>query len=300
MSKKNTESRGIDTISRYVAGVDGSADGLRAVEYATRGALVVNGSVHLVHAVDVAVMAGAWGAIQDVEAMEKAGQQTVERAVARAIELGIPSDRITSEVVMGNPTAVLSDASKSADRLVVGRRRMGGLERMFVGSTSASLAAVANCPLIVISAAVNPDETGGRKVVAVGVDGEGHSETTLRAALTEARSRGARIIVTHIQPAVPVGMFGGYQLTADAERELLSDARTAITEMVTRVAGEHPDVETEVLVQTGDPVDRLVELSREVDLLILGMRAPTVLGFAIGGMTRAVLAHAESPLMVVR
>lgn len=285
---------------RFVAGVDGSSDGLRAVEYATRSALMVNGSIHLVHAVDAAVMAGAWGAIQDIEAMERAGQQTIVTAHARAVELGLAEARITSEVLIGNPTAVLSEASESADRLVVGRRRLGGLERMFVGSTSASLAAVAHCPLVVISAAVNPDETGGRKVVAVGVDGEGHSSLTLTEALAEARVRGAKLIVTHIQPAVPVGMFGGYQLTADAERELLAEARTAITELVDRVAGSGPGVEIEILVQAGDPVDRLIALSREVDLLVLGMRAPTVLGFALGGMTRAVLAHAESPLMVVR
>lgn len=288
------------TTGRFVAGVDGSKDGLRAVEYATRSALLVGGTIHLVHAVDAAVMAGAWGAIQDIEAMERAGEQTIVAARERAVGLGLPENRISSEVLIGNPTAVLSEASESADRLVVGRRRLGGLERMFVGSTSASLAAVAHCPLVVISAAVNPDETGGRKVVAVGVDGQGHSSETLGEALAEARVRGAKLIVTHIQPAVPVGMFGGYQLTADAERELLAEARTAITELVTRVAGAEPGLEIEILVQAGDPVDRLVSLSREVDLLVLGMRAPTVLGFALGGMTRAVLAHAESPLMVVR
>lgn len=295
-----THKSGRPTTGRFVAGVDGSPDGLRAVEYATRAALLVNGNLHLVHAVDAAVMAGAWGAIQDIEAMERAGQQTIAAARARAAELGLADHLITSEVLIGNPTAVLAEASENADRLVVGRRRLGGLERMFVGSTSASLAAVAHCPLVVISAAVNPDETGGRKVVAVGVDGEGHSAETLAEALVEARVRGARLIVTHIQPAVPVGMFGGYQLTAEAERELLTEARTAITELVDRVAGSEPNVPVEVLVQAGDPVDRLVSLSREVDLLVLGMRAPTVLGFALGGMTRAVLAHAESPLMVVR
>ena len=281
---------------RLVAGVDGSRDGLRAVEYATRAALLVEGHLHLVHAVDAAVMAGAWGAIQDIEAMERAGQQTILAARARAGELGLPESRITSEVLIGNP----AEASQNADRLVVGRRRLGGLERMFVGSTSASLAAVAHCPLVVISAAVNPEETGGRKVGAVGVVGEGHSADTWAEALIEARVRGARLVVTHIQPAVPVGMFGGYQLTADAERELLAEAKAAITELVNRVAGAGSGVEVDILVQAGDPVDRLIALSREVDLLVLGMRAPTVLGFALGGMTRAVLAHAESPLMVVR
>ena len=285
---------------RFVVGVDGSPDGLRAAAYATRSALLVDGSVHLVHAVDDAVMAGAWGIVQDAGAMEQVGEQALDQARAHCLELGLDAARLTSDCVLGNATQVLARNSENASRLVVGRRRLRGLERMFVGSTSASLVSLSHCPVVVISAAVTPHETGGRGVVAVGVDGQGHSDATLREAILEARIRRSPLLVTHVQPPVPVGMFGGYQLTADAERELMEQTRATITTMVNRVAGENPEVEIKVVIDTGDPVDRLVDLSREVDLLVLGMRAPSLLGFALGGVSRAVLAHAESPLLVVR
>lgn len=285
--------------SKVVAGVDGSRDGLRAVEYASRAALVTGAHLHLVHAVDDAVMAGAWGVVQDAAAMEQAGRETVEQATARAIEMGLPPERVHGEVTLGNATSVLAKASEGALRLIVGRRRLSGLERMFVGSTSASLAAVAHCPLVVISAASNPEETRSSGVVAVGVDSDGHSDHTLAAAHREAKIRQAKLLVTHVQHPVPVGMFGGYKLTDEAERELLAAARQAIDEMVARVIGDDDSVPLEVVVDSGDPVDRMVELSRDADLLVLGMRPPRALGIAIGGLTRAVMAHAEAPLMVV-
>lgn len=284
--------------TRIVAGVDGSRDGLRAVEYATRAAMRVDGELHLVHAVDDAVLAGAWGVVQDAAAMERVGADVLKEATEKALELGLPADRIRSEMELGNPAALLARASESAGRLIVGRRRLSGLERMFVGSTSASLASVAHCPVIVVSAAVNPDATGAHGIVAAGVDSDGHSDHTLVAAHEEAVARGARLMITHVQPPVPVGMFGGYQLTDEAEKELLAAAREAIDEMIERALGA-PRVPYEIVVAAGDPVDRLIDLSNEVDLLVLGQRAPARLGFAIGGMSRAVMAHAQCPLMVV-
>lgn len=284
---------------RIVAGVDGSADGLRAVEYAARACLLTGATLHLVHAVDDAVMAGAWGVVQDAAVMEQVGREWTAEAVTAAQALGLPADRIRSDVMVGNATSVLSHASEGALRLVVGRRRLSGLERMFVGSTSASLAAVARCPIVVISAASNPHETRRHGRIAVGVDSDGRSDHTLAAAWREAQVREATLVVTHIQPPVPVGMFGGYRLTDDAQRELLTAGREAIDEMVARVIGPDPAHPVHILVAPGDPVDRMVDLSRDVDLLVLGMRPPKGLGIAIGGLSRAVMAHAQAPLMIV-
>lgn len=284
---------------RIVAGVDGSPDGLRAVQYAARVALQVRAPLHLVHAVDQAMMAGAWGVVHDIGEMENVGREALADAREVALGLGVREPDLTSEVVIGPAPGVLARASAGALRLVVGRRRLSGLERMFVGSTSASLASLAPCPVVVIPAAVNPDETGDRGVIAVGVDSDGRSDETLHQAHREAQERRSRLIVTHSQARLPVGMFGTQYVDEGAQHDLVVAARTEIDEAVRRVIGQHPDVPVEVVVSTGDPVDRLIDLSREVDLLVLGLRAPTRLGFSLGGVTRAVLAHACAPLMVV-
>jgi len=289
------------TPGRILVGVDGSEDGLRAVSYAARAALIHgNASVHLVHAVDDAVLAGAWGVVYDPGSLEKVGRAAVEEATQTVIGLGLPADKVSGDVVLGNASAVLAKLSGEFDLLVTGRRAVSGFERMFVGSTSVSLASTAQCPLIVISAAANPHETGDKKLIAVGVDGEKHSTTTLKFGFEEARRRGSQLLVCNVQSQVPAGVFGGYRLTEEAQEQVLEAARHQIQAQVDALAAQFPDVETSIEVQMGHPVDVLIGITDRVDLLVLGMRAPSVIGFSIGGVTRAVLAHAHSPLCVVR
>ncbi|WP_203566591.1 universal stress protein [Aestuariimicrobium ganziense] len=294
-SNQNTE------YPRILVGVDGSEDGLRAVAYASRSATLSGaGSIHLVHAVDDAVLAGAWGVVYDPGSLERVGRSAVEEATEYAVGLGVDPSRVHGDVVLGNASAVLAKMSGDHDLLVTGRRAVSGFERMFVGSTSVSLASTAKCPLVVISAASSPDETGRKRLIAVGVDGERHSETTLRYAFEEAQRRGARLLVANVQSQVPAGVFGGYRLTEEAQQQVLDAARAQIESQVGALAGHYPDVEYEIEVQMGHPVDVLIATTEKVDLLVMGMRAPSVMGFSIGGVTRAVLAHAACPLCIVR
>lgn len=282
-----------------LVGVDGSEDGLRAVAFAARTALARDIDLLLVHAVDDAVLAGTWGVVYDPSSLEAAAGEVLQEATAHAGEVGLTAERIHTEVVLGNAAAVLAKLAKDAELLVIGRRAISGLERMFVGSTSVSLASTASCPVVVISNAANPTATGGSGVVAVGVECDKHSTHTLRAAFEEAARRGARVLAMTVQSTVPPGMFGGYRLTNDAETEMKRAAELQLADLVSRVAAEFPGVEHDQRVILGHPVEQLIATSSEVDLLVLGMRPPSAIGFSIGGVTRAVLAHAKSPLLIV-
>ncbi|MGJ6979017.1 universal stress protein [Aestuariimicrobium soli] len=282
-----------------LVGVDGSEDGLRAVAYAVRTAVGREIDLLLVHAVDDAVLAGTWGVVYDPSSLEAAAGEVLSEATAHATEIGMPADRIHTEVVLGNAAAVLAKLAKDAELLVIGRRAISGLERMFVGSTSVSLASTASCPVVVISNAANPSATGDRGVIAVGVECDKHSTLTLRAGFEEAQRRGASVLAMTVQSNVPPGMFGGYRLTNDAEAEMKRAAELQLADLVSSVAQDFPEVDHDLRVILGHPVEQLIATSSEVDLLVLGMRPPSVIGFSIGGVTRAVLAHAKSPLMVV-
>ncbi len=278
-----------DPVRRTVlVGVDGSEDGLRAVRYAVRAAMVDDADLRLVHAVDDAVLAGAWGVVYDPTILQTAGEQANAAAVELAAELGFPPERTHAEVVLGNASAVLAKFSKDAILLVVGRRSVSGLERMFVGSTSVSVAATAHCPVVVISAASTPEPTGQFKRIAVGVEGEAKAERTLTWALEEAERRGAVLeVIDVIKPPQ------GVEPQVDA-------ARAAIETTLNPLKPSHPSVQVEVRVEIGEPVDKLVERSESVDLMVLGVRPPRVLGFSMGGVDRAVIAHAHCPLALVR
>lgn len=276
--------------ARILVGVDGSEDGLRAVRYGARAARLRQASLHLVHAVDDAVMAGAWGVVYDPTALQEAGEHANQAARAAALEVGLEEGRIHDEVVLGNAAAVLARLSEGADLLVTGRRSVSGLERMFIGSTSVALADAAQCPLVVISAAATPGLTGGRNHIAVGIDAESHSPATLGWAVEEAAARGARLTVAHVSrqdPSTPG------QVDDEA-------ARQAIEDLLAPLRAAHPEVEILVEITGGNPVDGLVDLSGQVDLLVLGVQRPKLLGIHLGGVMRAVLAHAQSPVALVK
>jgi nucleotide-binding universal stress UspA family protein len=186
-------------------------------------------------------------------------------------------------VLFGRPGTVLAELSAQAQLLVVGRRSIGGLERMFAGSTSVSVAAMASCPVIVISAAATPHKTGGYRVVAVAISTWPVHLSALEWGVREAGLRTARLRVVHVVPET-LGIEGARFVgaaTADLERHLAL------------LRAGHPEIVVEVEVLLGTPIDHLVAVSKEVDLLILGIHPD---GPAPGGMVRGVMAHSHSPV----
>ncbi|HEY3338684.1 MAG TPA: universal stress protein [Propionicimonas sp.] len=274
--------------SRILVGVDGSQDGLRAVKYATREAQASGAGLWIVHAVDEAMpVTGLWDLVSTREVLLRAGEAIIAEAVGVAGGLGLPSERVSAEVVFGRPSDVLADLSGGARMMVVGRRSLNGLERMFVGSTSVSAAVRAECPVIVISAASTPHRTGDRKTVAVAVSTWPVHESALGWGIREAVLRKARLRVVHVVPET-LGVEGAGFVAA---------ATAGIEEQLAPLREQHPAVPMEVDVRLGDPVDALVEASRTVDILILGIhrdRAP------LGGALRGVIAHAHCPVGLIK
>jgi nucleotide-binding universal stress UspA family protein len=187
---------------------------------------------------------------------------------------------------VGRPGDVLAELGGKARLLVVGRRSYGGLERMFVGSTSLTAAMHADCPVIVISAASTPEETGDRGVVAVAVSTRPVHASALEWGVREAALRGARLRVVHVV-AETVGVEGAAFVAA---------ATAGLDENLEPLRRRHPETSIEVDVLLGNPVDALVEESRAVDLLILGVHRHAVLG----GSIRGVIAHAHCPVGLIR
>ncbi|MGO4955684.1 universal stress protein [Luteococcus sp. Sow4_B9] len=276
---------------RVLVGVDGSEDGLRAVRYGVGSAQRRNATLHLVHAVDDAVLAGAWGVVYDPSALQAAGEQANRAAIDLALAQGLPEDRIHAEVVLGNAAAVLSRLSEGADVMVVGRRSVSGLERMFIGSTSVAVADAAHCPVVVISAAATPGPTGGLGRIAVGVDAQNHSPATLEWAMAEAERRGVTLEVVHVAKNDETAVVGEQVAVA---------AQDGINTMLEPLRARHPEVPVEVRVATGAPVDELVDTSANVDLLVLGVQRTKLLGIHLGGVMRATMAHAQCPVALVK
>jgi nucleotide-binding universal stress UspA family protein len=283
----NEPEQGIDC-RRILVGVDGSEDGLRAVRYATREALDADAGVWIVHVVDEAApITGLWDLVSSPEALRQAGEVIIAEATGVVAELGLPAERVAAEVVVGRPSGVLAELSSKARLLVVGRRSLSGLERMFVGSTSVTLSVRAQCPVIVISAASTPHQTGGLRTVAVAVSTWPVHESALLWGAEEAALRRAHLRVVHIVPET-LGVEGA---------QFVAAATAGLEEQLAPVRDQRPEVSVEVEVLLGDPVDALISVSKTVDLLILGVHHDHAV---LGGPIRAVLAHAHCPVGLVR
>ncbi len=279
-----------------VVGVDGSEDGLRAVKYGAGVAALIDGDLLLANAVDDTLMAGAWGVVYDPEVLHEAGVAANAAAKARAMEEGLPAERISTEVIMGTPGGVLTRLSEVASLVVLGRRAASGLERMFVGSTSVAVVTNAACPVVVISAAANPDDVGDKRRIGVAVNTDPGSRSTLQAGFEQARLFSSKLEIVHVvQP--PVGFFGPKLSPAELENQI-QFAKGGLEAVAKSIAEQFPEVDYETIVVADSPINELVTRSADYDLLVMGISDSAIPGVQIGGLMRGLLAHAMCPLYV--
>jgi nucleotide-binding universal stress UspA family protein len=205
---------------------------------------------------------------------------------------------VNVRVWSGPVIATLVKASRSASLMVLGRRGISGLERMFAGSTSTSVGARAECPVVVVPhawSAGNPN----RRVV-VGVDGSARSLPALALAVAEASSRPAALVVVHAWES-PASYYADVPELEDTLETWRRAGELAVAETVAGWSERHPDVAISRAFERGHPVGVLVGYSADADLLVIGTRgAGGIHGLALGSVARAVVAGSSCPVMLVR
>lgn len=132
---------------RIVAGVDGSAASLRALEWAARQAELTDVALVVVAAWEWPESFG-WVAIPNNYNPEQDAQELLESLID-ALRVEHPRVAISAKVVEGHPAPVLVQESRGAGLLVVGSRGHGELVGMLIGSTSEHCVANAACPVVV-------------------------------------------------------------------------------------------------------------------------------------------------------
>ena len=139
----------------------------------------------------------------------------------------------------------------------------------------------------------------------VGVDGSDHSRLALSWALREAASHSMPLTVLSVRPAPARPATDIYwpmpDLPADPrDEEAELQALRDFVDSVTSDTGKTAD-EITPLVEHGDPTEKLIEASRDADLLVVGSRGSG--GFTrllLGSVSSKVAQHAACPVVVVR
>lgn len=159
-----------------VVGVDGSQAAVLAAEWAIDEAISREVPLRLIHVVHDQVEAAPIASV-DIEREF----DTIDPA---------PPVKVETALLRGDPAATLIAESCDADMVCVGSVGMGRLARELLGSTAASLAEAAGCPVAIIRNQQRPP-TPESDLIVVAVNDSPQNDDVVQQAMQEAQLRHA-------------------------------------------------------------------------------------------------------------
>jgi nucleotide-binding universal stress UspA family protein len=272
-----------------LVGVDDTPESQIALRWAVEAAVVRESAVRVIraylHELSNWPAMGIEGYIPSPEPVDRY-QAELDAAVQFARDrLGY--DRASGWLANDNAAdAVLTEAAE-ADMVVVGTKSRNKMSAAVLGSVATSVAAKAPCPVVV----VRGERRSGP--VVVGTDGSADSAEAVAFAFEAAAASGQPLTVVycwhpqeqHVAPA-------------ESTSELL---KNWLAESLEPYQAKYPLVRAKALVLEGRASARLVELSQDASLVVVGSRGRGgVAGLLLGSVSQSLLHHADSPVAVVR
>lgn len=259
-----------------VVGVDGSEHSLEALAFAVAEAAARRWPLTVLH---------AGGAPDD---------EVLATAVARAEELD-PSVDVTTQAPEDRASKALVQAAGPEGLVVVGARGRGAIGTRLLGSTSATLARTASCPVVVLGHRTG--EPGCRVVVGVA---KGTPAEVVGQAFALASARSLELVAVH-------SWDGGTDLAdtfrragADVRQEHIATEERVLSDALAPWLEKFPDVRVRRYVSDLPPDRVLLAHAVGASVVVVGRGSPTrptVLG--VGATTRALLHRGTGPVMVV-
>ncbi|MFF3886010.1 universal stress protein [Streptomyces sp. NPDC001914] len=281
-----------------VVGVDGSEPSLRAVDWAADEAALRGAPLRLVHA-------SLWERYEGESLAEDLGKpseqvraEDIVRIAGQRARLRRPDIRISTDVLPEEPEYALVREGREAAALVLGTRGRSGFVEMLLGSVSLTVAAHADCPVIVLRGSHDNQVragTGGHVVVGIGEKSTGSA--ALRFAVQEATLRHASLDAVRAWRC-PEHETTDHPLLA-GEPARLHEQQAA--EVLERALEDIP-AELDLRRRTVEgPARRvLLDASYQADLLVVGARRnPGHLGLQLGRVAHGVLHHSACAVAVV-
>lgn len=282
-----------------LVGIDGSPESLAAVRWAAREAVLRRRPVTLMHVVSPIIVSWSIEAVlSDYQGWQEDNADNVIKLAQEALSAvvdGSPALEVLVERRHDGVMTELSDASGSADLIVIGSRGLGPVGGALLGSVSRGLLHHARCPVVVAKDGV-VGNTARDLPVLLGIDGSPSSEAAIGFAFAEASRRGVELVALHAWSDVALFPFLGmdWHTFEDQGHEILGE----------RLAGwqeQYPDVTVHRRIVCDKPARWLIDESRQAQLVVVGSRGRGgISGMLLGSVSTAVAESASAPVAVVR
>jgi nucleotide-binding universal stress UspA family protein len=275
-----------------LAGIDGSEQSLRAVDWATREAIQRDAPLRIVSVIPLDLR-NDWFVPPDPGYGRK--RKSAESALADAADLAhliAPGLTVDLSLRAGDPGPDLAALASRAAMLVVGSRGLSGVAAMALGSVGRYLAA--HAPTVVV---VDRDEVVPPcNRVVVGIRDVDDSEAPLGFAFDEAARRGAYLVA-----AQSWYWFRPPGSGATTASQVSAEALIRLFRLLEPWREKYPDVAVGEEIIHAHPGKALVKLSASADLLVLGRHrgSLSITDSPIGSITRSVLSRACCPVAIV-
>jgi nucleotide-binding universal stress UspA family protein len=281
-----------------VVGVDGSEPSLRAADWAADEAALRGVPLRVVYA-------SLWERYEGTSLADDVGKpseqvmaEDIVDSAARRVRRRHPDLDVSVDILPEEPEYALVREGRHAAALVLGTRGRSGLTEMLLGSVSLTVAAHADCPVIVLRGSHDnraTPGTHGRVVVGVGEDGK--ESPAVRFAADEARRRGVPLEAVRAWRC-PAHETTDHPLMA-GEPARLHEER-AVEALDAAVQDVPADVEVHRHIVEGHARSVLLDAAADADLLVVGAkRRDVTFGLQLGRVAHAVLHHSSCPVVVV-
>ena len=276
-----------------LVGIDGSRDGLIALDWAASYATLRHAPLHAVYVLDdqrqLPTSTPPTGPDDGSEVLDDALQE-LER-------IGFTTASL--EVRHGHPAKVLLGLSEHAQTLVVGRRGMGGFAELVLGSTSQACTALStDVPLIVVPDIWDPTAPAHRRIV-VGIDGSTDSQDAVHFAFELADATHTELHGVH---AVEIReSYPDPNVWTDPNRQPWSGAADELlTQTMDDWKSKYPEVDVQRRAVADHPVRVLARESQLADLVVVGGLGHTAFSeLRLGSVARGLLHHSHCPVAVI-
>lgn len=277
-----------------LVGVDGTARGRTALEWAVRRAERSGAPVTMLTVIDPRQVREAGADAQAVCAEVGRMLEALRAEVAAAH----PAVSLEARVVEGGIVDTLVDAADEHDIVVLGSHHGASIGETIGGAKGLRVSVSTQVPTAVVPADWDPE--GGRTGIMVGVGPDEASDAAVEFGVREALGSGEPLVLVSgwglpeflSKPARAMG--GGLDPVGDQFQRRLD-------ERVAQIRAAHPELQVEGrAVEGSSPTRVLIDCAKDYHMLVLGTHSRTALGRALfGSVSHGVLLELPAPCVVV-